>query len=175
MPGRRFYTLRKERNNKQLEFLAELDKMIMNDPVLWAIYDKHIATFIKAENSAITPELLDGKLKAFCYFHLNNFELVFLYPPLWFNSLRTWEDYLVHFIVSSTLFRLIVDKQCEGYVYNPRFIKWLKKVRALSEIVQPAFDTYKNSGFVEQHLYYKSAKVALQNARKAQSDPYNFD
>ena len=39
--GISFYVLRREGRYKQVSFLSEVDKMLINDPQLWRIYDQY--------------------------------------------------------------------------------------------------------------------------------------
>jgi hypothetical protein len=61
------------------KLLLELDKQLISDPRLWALFDDHpVAGAIKNE---LADPLLAGKLEAFAYMTLNVFEILLAVHP----------------------------------------------------------------------------------------------
>jgi len=160
-----YRTLQKERSNRHLDFLSEVDKLLIANPCLWAIYDKEKDNYPATKCSPTNENELEGKLNAFCYFHLNNFELVFLYPPSRRKAKKTWEDYMIHLIVSSTKFRDILTKESSGYVYNEEYQERMVKLLTVANNILPYFEEYK-SDKIERSQYYSKPKEILKQAQR---------
>jgi hypothetical protein len=155
-----YRSFQKEKSNRQIEFLSEIDKMLIDNPYLWTLYDTRKAQFTLSNNAKITQQELDGQLDAFCYYHLNNFELVFLYPSANKETRKTWKDYMVHLIVSSTEFRQILTKESDGYIYNEPYRKQMKDFLALAKKIIPFYTQYVANS-ISQADYYKAAREIL--------------
>lgn len=155
-----FHSVKKERSNRQIDFLSEVDKLLMQDPYLWAIYDIHQEKFKISVSSQMTQDELDGKLDAFCYFHLNNFELVFLYPSQVKASRKTWTDFMVHLMVSSTKFKEIATKESTGYIYNEDYQKIIIKLLRVADQIIPSYLQYRTDESKRQE-YHTAAKRIL--------------
>lgn len=184
----------RDKRYRDLAFLSEIDKMLINDPELWGIYDKYKTakfsqivvngqttidikneaafkisdpgsikvtgkgeySFDKADMKPVSgnsiaidgekllylkgdlvietnagskisfesKESLDyeGKIRAFAYYKLNNFELA-LPSAAEYNEERTasWESYIQEVIIKSEVFRGIVLEAIASKIYNQSF------------------------------------------------------
>ncbi len=163
-----WYTKRsfhKEKANKHFEFLSDIDKLLIDNPSLWEIYDKDIGFYNTLGANPQKQGWLDGQLDAFCYLHLNNFEFVFLYPPSKDSLKKTWRDYMIHLIVSSTRFREILIKESVGYIYDIHYRKNMIKYLNLANSILPYYNEYlANTITVEK--YYEKANEILNQVSK---------
>lgn len=160
-----YFVLRKENWNKNLDFISEIDKQFISDPTLWAVYDleKDKYPLVKQISKQESEEERTGKLKAFCYYKLNNFDSVFLSTNRWSNNRKAWEAYMVHLIVESSLFKEIVTDASENYIYNIDYRKKLKKFLLLAATLEPTYNDYKTNQTSEKKaIYYATAKKILQ-------------
>jgi hypothetical protein len=162
-----YRSFQKEKSNKQIDFLSEIDKMLINNPYLWTLYDtrKSNFTITGCNNLEVGQQELDGQLEALCYFHLNNFELVFSYPSANMETRRTWSDYMVHLIVSSTRFREVMKKEADGYVYTAPYRRKMKELLGLAEKIMPFYEQYATDPNSRQ-VYYDAAKKILNENHK---------
>lgn len=163
-----YRAFRRDKRNKNLDFLAEVDKQLIATPYLWAIYDIHRDKF--QPNDSITPEALEMKLTAFCYFHLNNFEPVFR-DLFVFNKQHyvVWRNYMVHLIATSTLFRDIMEREIKGFVYTQDY---QKRMERYLKIAQPVIDLYeqRKAGTIDDEVFHSKTNKYLKELR----EPFPF-
>ena len=129
----------KEKWNKNLDFISEIDKQFIANPTLWSVYDSESENYPvpKQHPGVETAEERAGKLKALCYYKLNNFESVLLSTFPWSNTRKAWEAYMVHLIIESGLFKEIATEVSENYIYNVRYRKKIKKFLARAATIEP--------------------------------------
>lgn len=160
-----YLSFQKEKANKHFELLFDIDKLLIDKPYLWEIYDKYKGIYTSSSPTAINQGWLDGQLEAFCYLHLNNFEFVFRYPPSNRTSKKTWRNYMIDLIVSSTRFKKILTKESKGYIYNKNYRKNMLKYLKLSQKIEPIYDEYiANTITIEE--YYRRVHEKLNEAIK---------
>lgn len=185
---------RREKVYKDLAFLTDVDKMMVNDPSLWAIYEKDnllyskenkekvaisvipangekvkadvdgiasvLSSEMKLDPEKIKEASIDGaltltikrnleeealsadaelkrqdKLRAFCYFKLNNFEAA-VARQYKGDTKKTWTKYMVHTILNSPMFKNIVKKESIDIIYSEEFKKKLKEYLEIADIVK---------------------------------------
>ncbi len=152
----------KEKWNKNLDFISEIDKQFISNPVLWSIYDieRNKYPLSRKKRSTESPEERAGKLKAFCYYKLNNFESVLLSTFPWSNTRKTWEAYIVHLIVECSLFNEISIEVSENYIYNIKYRKKIKKFLALAKTIEPYYKKFVRNE-ITREAYFGVAKKNL--------------
>jgi len=159
-----FIVLNKQNWNKNLDFISEIDKQFITDPTLWAIYDLEASNY-PLSKSSLTEETdaeRKGKLRAFCYYKLNNFESVFLSTYKWSKTRKAWEAYMVHLIVESSLFKDVIEEASDNYIYNINYRKRLIKFIELAESLKKSYDTYKAApNITAKKNYHNAAKKIL--------------
>lgn len=82
----------------------------------------------------IESKKLQGKIRAYCYFKLNSFELVFNYNQLTGASNTVWEDYMINSMIDSSSFYDIAKKESVGYLYNKKYREKLKDLIAIADL-----------------------------------------
>lgn len=118
----------KEISNKNNDFLSDINKLLIEKPYLWAIYDNKRDDFPVTNKTKPTINELNGQIEAFCYLHLNNFELIFQYPSKNKEVNESWNNYMVDLIANSTKFRDIIIKETNGKMYDVSYIRKMKEL-----------------------------------------------
>jgi len=151
----------KERTNKQLDIISAIDTKLTESPHLWAIYDQHAHQFSMLPEG-MNAEELNASLDGFCYFHLNNFEMVFRHPSDE-NDKQVWENYMVNTMVESSRFRKIASRAIKMYIYNDKYQEIIKRLLKTANELLPIFDQYKE-GKITEDEYYAAARIILNKA-----------
>ncbi|PKR78217.1 hypothetical protein CEY16_00210 [Halalkalibacillus sediminis] len=131
------------RNNARLEhnkLLLEIDRMYIDDPDLWSIYDNHpISKHIER-----TP-LKKGKREAFIYYYLNFFDIIydFYHKQIYKNKndrndWDSWDSYIRHFFQGCTMAREMFKDSSEWY--DKDFAKYILKI--IREIEWKDYDRF---------------------------------
>lgn len=103
----------------------DIDKMLVDSPELWAIFDSH-------KNIEDASPHGQAKREAFIYLHLDMFELVYDYYKnfrlcsRWKNHWVTWERYIEEFLRSSSQARGIFANERIDRLYMPDFVCYIK-------------------------------------------------
>lgn len=82
----------------------------------------------------IESKKIEGKVRAYCYFNLNSFELVFNNNQITGSSNVEWEDYMINSMIDSNSFYKIVKKESAGYLYTKKYREKLKDFIAIADI-----------------------------------------
>lgn len=119
-------------SHKRINFLLEIDKLLLAEPKLWSIYDSHYITSSLNENDLE----LRAKKDALFYFILNSFEIIYEDHQLkgaednWALWNRTFQELLK----DSVRFREIISSIIDLHPNHPRpFIRFL--IISLSNLV----------------------------------------
>ena len=156
-----FYTHRQfERDSgiRSLEFVSEIDKMLMENPYLWQIYDENKERF--PVNDPVQLLELEGKIEAFCYYCINNFELVILRNKEDGLQLYAWKSYMIHTIVHSSIFKKLVNDSCTDFFYSTDYQKVLKELVDISKLVEIYFEKYCKKE-IDKYEYNELAKKTI--------------
>src|SRR5579883_1340659 len=110
------------------KILLELDRQLVSDAWLWALYDDHAVRrdpeFIRKYSTSVH---FQAKLEAFAYLKLNMFEVVLAESRLnLFGRQRgvskVWRRYFRHTLQHSSLIRNILDRPETKLLYNQRLL-----------------------------------------------------
>lgn len=192
---------RRDKTYKDLAFLSEVDKMMVNNPELWAIYDRGkdkyrftdkeslefsiepLALGLKVKNNEVVKDIsskeeieyskikdleIDGKaklniekrvqevpltkleevrrvdrLRAFCYFKLNNFEWA-MERNHDKQIQEAWDNYMIHTVIHSTLFKNILKKERDDIVYSIKFRTKIGQFLSISDKVEEEITNLEN-------------------------------
>lgn len=104
-------------DNRNLEYLSEIDRMLIEKPELWRFYDAYQHKGKKVSK---------GALRGFIYFKLNHFEITLNEEHLRDTTRRSWQNYMIYCLQHSTPFRkeaesILLDKGYKG-IFGLRFI-----------------------------------------------------
>ncbi len=108
--------------------LYELDKLLISDPSLWAVYDNHPLAKEKKMD-----ELSKGKREAFIYYLINLWETIFHdyndtknhfshEDEFWYS----WDNYITHFIKNSSEGRELISSYIITNCYRDNYVKYLE-------------------------------------------------
>jgi len=110
-------TIRNTAKQQHQAILLEIDKMLIEHPELWTIYDDHPMSAITEE----TPEL-KAKNEAFIFFYLNFFDLVYEFYNKHIiknrndkETWRSWKDYIEYFLQGCSQARVIIQRSGRLY------------------------------------------------------------
>ena len=123
----------RDKSYQNVAFLSEVDKLLIEHPYLRGIYDDHLAKFPvgKGMLKDVSQEEYDGKLYAYCYYLINNFEVIFKYSKPGSSNRKSWENYMVHLMRKSTLFKTKVKNASVDNIFDVTYQDELKKLLAL--------------------------------------------
>jgi hypothetical protein len=175
--GYAYYVYRKVRWTNP-DFLNGIEKLFVGQPYLKGIYDMHKDEYAKQPNGMAAVELHQC-LEAFCYYHLNNFETVYLcLNPLFkikhgkkVDPRKTWQDNLIRLLLGSTLFREIVEKESVRNRYNFAFLVQIREMLKLAEELSPIYERYK-SGKINKMKYIAELRVGVDEADKMETTSF---
>lgn len=125
--------------NRNLNYLSELDRFLIEKPILWQFYDTY---YHQAMSNG--EEIVDeNELRGFIYYKLNHFEITLLEKNMGDMTRMGWDNYMIYCMNHSSKFReevesILLDKGYKG-LFDHRFI--LK----LAELYKEA--SHKNSDF----------------------------
>lgn len=114
---------------RNLTFLGEIDKMMVEKPSLWRFYDSYN---IK-KNQDFKAADFDGELLAFTYFKLNHFEIILLDKNMSPRTAKAWHKFMGYCLTHSSVLKEEVVKiiSCqEDYrgIFGKRFEVKLFKI-----------------------------------------------
>ncbi len=106
----------------------DIDKLLISDPSLWAVYDNHPLAQTKKMD-----ELSKGKREAFIYYWINIWETIFHdyndnpnyfahEDEFWSN----WDNYISYFIKNSSEARELITTHVIANCYREKYIEYLK-------------------------------------------------
>lgn len=123
----------RDKSYQNVGFLSEVDKLLIEHPYLRGIYDNQLANFPPGTGMLqhVTQAEYDGKLYAYCYYLINNFEVIFKYSKKGSSNRRSWENYMVHLMRESTLFKTKVKNASVDNIFDVTYQDELKKLLAL--------------------------------------------
>ena len=125
-----------DNRNEFQRLLIDLDRELIQDPRLFAIYDTHpFASQFKDD------PLLAAKLDAFGYMSINIFEMVYQFFHATGNlsthereTWNSWESFFQHTVDNSSVIRKLLRRDdLDGY-YPPKFAAYVRK--ALSKVAK---------------------------------------
>jgi len=130
------YQLRLNTRNEFQKLTLEIQKELIRDPELYAVYDDHPMVLRRQQN----PELY-YRLEAFAYMVLNVFDTVFCFygdskklTKSENRSFQMWHGLLADFLRKSSIARTILDRSETREVYTESFFLMATSiVRNLSE------------------------------------------
>lgn len=105
------------------------DKIRLEGNITLALKDGAVIGFKGMESKK-----LEGKIRAYSYYQLNSFELVFNYNAIAGVSNTIWEDYMINSMIDSSFFYKIVDNESEGYLYNQEYRNKLKDFMLITRL-----------------------------------------
>lgn len=111
--------------NRNLSYLSELDRMLIEDPKLWQFYDED-AKDVKPAKNGDDPVICEGKLKAFIYYKLNHFEITLTEENMSPHTAEAWNSYMIYCLQSSSRFTkevesILLEKGYKG-LFGPLFV-----------------------------------------------------
>jgi len=133
-----FIVYRLTKKNKSYDFIFDLNKILIDKPELWYIYDEHHMHI----NINKIPNF-SFKLKAMCYYIINNYDLIYSNRNFifrWFPKFSitkrimrspfvVWSNFIKHLIEKSSNFRFTLYQiTCseKSDIYTEKFIVHLK-------------------------------------------------
>lgn len=138
-----FAALVYQRDNtyKNLTFLESIDKMLIQEPVLWAIYNS-LQDVIGDEWKGKKGQAA-GKLDAFCYYIINTIEIVYINTHKgWILNNKSmwtaWENYLLELMNKSTRFYDCARYVCDEQLINKKFRAVLDQLSNKRDINAPS-------------------------------------
>lgn len=122
--------------NEFQKIYIEIDKELIREPCLWAIYDSH--PIAKKEYNDLIEK---ARLEAFVYMHLNMFELAFIFfheskgiTKAEKKTWQGWDEGLKDFIRDSSLAREIISQPEILKLYSSNFLNHIKSYISKEEI-----------------------------------------
>ena len=120
--------LRLANRNEFQRMLIDLDKELIANPRLWAVYDSN-----PMPNERIEDPVEQARVEAFAYMHLNVFELVYSF----FNdpgdltrvergAWQQWDAHLRVFLKGSSLAQTLMHSPDVAEMYAPSFVKHVR-------------------------------------------------
>lgn len=121
-------TLRNTVKARNLGFLSEIDKMMVEKPGLWRFYDHY-----NPKSPNFRENVADGELLAFTYFKLNHFEIILLDKSMSRYTAKAWLKFMGYCLTHSNPMKEEVTKiiSCrEDYrgLFGKRFERKLYKL-----------------------------------------------
>ncbi|MBN9297708.1 MAG: hypothetical protein J0I41_11880 [Filimonas sp.] len=125
-----------------------------NDPIDFSDSEIAIAAGEKIRidgEDAVTVEIKEGalisfkgteskknkaKIRAYCYYKLNSFELIFNYNKLTVLPNKVWEDYMINSLIDSEIFYEIVKNESKGYLYNKKYRRKLEDFMGIADLCE---------------------------------------
>ncbi len=130
------YQLRLTNRNEFQKLLIDVDKVLVEHPELWAIYDSH-----PIPREGMNDPTGRAKLEAFAYMMLNVFECVFTFygdsPRLTKaekESFAAWKGFLSSLLQDSSFMRELLDKPNIRLVYNAKLIAEVDSILRIKSI-----------------------------------------
>lgn len=123
--------LKRNAEHDHTNAILEIDKMLVQYPELWAVYDEHEMS----KNDSINKDSIKrGRLEAFVYAHLNIFELVFEFyhsdvAKMSYRDMKyweAWEKYIKGFITDSSIARQIINSPEAKNIYPEPFMSYME-------------------------------------------------
>lgn len=110
-------TLMQTVDTRNLGYLSELDKILIEKPELWQFYDAFVNPIKKIN---------EGELRGFIYYKLNHFEITLNEINLREATRRGWQNYMIYCLQNSSAFReevesILLDKGFKG-IFGVNFI-----------------------------------------------------
>lgn len=110
-------TIRNSAKQEHQKMLLDINKMLLAEPVLWAVYDDHP---MSAEID-LTPEM-QAKLDALIYYYLNFFDVVYEFYNIHIiankndkETWKSWKAYIRKFISGSARSRELIKQSGSLY------------------------------------------------------------
>jgi hypothetical protein len=124
----------RDRSYQNAAFLSEVDKLLIEHPYLRGIYNSHYPKFTPGTGmlEKVTQEEYDGKLYAYCYYLINNFEVIFKYSKKGSSNRVSWENYLIHLMKESDRFKEKVKDASTNSIFDITYQEELKKLIAVA-------------------------------------------
>ncbi len=129
-----------------------------------------IPTGVGIEIKSQLDKEMEGKIRAFCYYTLNSFELVFRYNRGRNSRTKAWENYIIDILVRSSMFREIVESEVKGKIFDEGYQEKLKGFLVISCIIKKLKDggnKYKNDdvfNYTERLSYGITNNYLTQNS-----------
>ncbi|WP_416149088.1 hypothetical protein ACM26V_23025 [Salipaludibacillus sp. HK11] len=130
-------TIRNEARVEHNKLMLEIDKMYIDDPDLWSIYDDHpISDYIEK-----TP-LKRGKKEALIYYYINFFDIIFdfYHKKIYKNKndkedWESWAEFIYHFFNRCSLAREMFRKSATWYdkAFSVFLLKVIDEIEAKEE------------------------------------------
>ena len=124
-------SLRKITRNNQMTALFDINRQLIANPQLWAVY----GTAIPSPQSPTGLDQEALRRLAFIWYHLNLYEMVYAeYPlhrlaPLDYDDRKFWESwdaYIRSFLASSAEARAVVENDAGMKLLNRDFVQYLR-------------------------------------------------
>lgn len=127
-----YTALRRDNRYKHVAFLSEVDKLLVEHPYLRGIYDNQLQNFTVGKGTLkdCTQVDYDTKLYAYCYYLINNFEVIFKHSKKGSTNSISWENYMKHLIKDSALFKSKVVDATTNPIFDSAYQEELKKLLA---------------------------------------------
>ncbi len=116
--------------NHYMSVLFDIDKQLISNPSLWSIYDNHSTGITK-----LTEATEVGKRRAFIYFHINLFEIVFndYNKVLHLNQTdrqfwESWKTYIKQFFTRSSEARQVFKESYTQGLYIQDYVSFINKI-----------------------------------------------
>ena len=127
-------------NLEAQKILLEIDRQLIADAWLWALYDDHpVHTDPEFIRKCAGSVYFRAKLEAFAYLKLNMFEVVLAEAPDPArngkrNVSNVWLDYFRHTLERSSVFREILGRPDTAQLYNPVLLALWEEWRNTGEV-----------------------------------------
>lgn len=124
----------RDRSYQNTAFLSEVDKLLIEHPYLRGIYNIHYSDFKPGTGmlEKVTKVEYDGKLYAYCYYLINNFEVIFKYSKKGSSNRISWENYMIHLMKESDLFKDKVKDASINSIFDTTYQAELKRLLAVA-------------------------------------------
>lgn len=124
----------RDKSYQNAAFLSEIDKLLIEHPYLRGIYTNQYHNYSPGTGmlEKVTQAEYDGKLYAYCYYLINNFEVVFKYSRKGSSNRTSWENYMIHLLRESVLFKEKVKDAITNPIFDTSYQKELKRLLCLA-------------------------------------------
>lgn len=120
------YQLRVSHRVEYQKLLVEIDKMLINDPTLWAVYDSHPLAAQKTDHP-----VEKAKRDAFLQYHADVLEVVYVFfkearflTPAEEKVVKAWDNWARYLVWNSSDFRALLEKPESEELYNEDFVSY---------------------------------------------------
>ena len=123
--------------NRNTDFILEVDKLMLSNPELWAIYNEYESS-VKSKFSEEENKLLTEKIRSYSYFVINGYGMI--YKSSDSKNKKFWENYIKELLALSTEFKDIVskeiDKNKDERIYPHGYLDQLERLKPKDKTIK---------------------------------------